>query len=176
MTTTLSADDVRRLVMTDCWCPKCGVVTSNAPPFDGGTCQCQPDYEDVIADPNAGALLVSEDYPRSAVVGSRRIVRCHRPALFTRCPGCQPEGLEWSDRDRFILVEDDDIFVVARLSWVIDLILMSIARDATAAYDKPSIRPYYPDLYITLTTSIMSTDLPGAVAARHRLKDLEDST
>ena len=181
-TTTLTADDVRRLVMSDLWCPKCSVVTSNSSPFDGGTCKCQPDHEDVIADPNAGALLVSEDYPRSAVIGSRRIVRCHKPTLFTRCR-CQPEGLSWrpaatsgpnqvGGQWSSAWCLDGGAIPIAT---AIDIILMSIARDGKKAFIAPpqAIQQKY---YDCLVDAIMSADLPGVVAARQRLKDLEGQT
>ena len=139
----------------------------------------------MIEDPNAGALLVSEDYPRSAVVGSRRTVRCHRPALFTRCR-CQPEGLLWNswrplDGGHWDLCTD--LGHTSRIApyHAIDLILMSIARDATAAKGqmtrcKAGTWGDRSSTYSHITTAVMSGDLPGAVAARHRLKDLEEQT
>ena len=103
-----------------------------------------------------------------------------RPALFTRCPGCQPESLYWGEPG------EDDHGGRYKGSWIlrqretkvwiaIDLILMSIARDGKKAFIAPpqAIQQKY---YDCLVDAVVATDLPGAVAARHRLKDLEEQT
>ena len=148
-TTTLSADDVRRLVTT-AWCTTC-------------------------------------NRPHTGHWGND-----HHPAvqsLFTRCPGCQPEGLLWNswrplDGGHWDLCTD--LGHTSRIApyHAIDLILMSIARDATAAHETiwrskacdhdQDFRGKVSECYDNIVTAIMNGDLPGAVAARHRLKDLED--
>ena len=137
-TTTLSADDVRWLVMT----ARC--TTCNGP----HTGHCGNDHHPAVQ------------------------------SLFTRCRGCQPEGLEWRGSDP-IHPEwwlgwciPEDAMPCAR-SHAIDLILMSIARDGKKAFIAPpqAIQQKY---YDCLVDAVVATDLPGAVAARHRLKDLED--
>ena len=146
-TTTLSADDVRRLVM-------------------------EPWY--------AGSGEVDDPPDRDM-----------RPSLWARCPGCQPEGLEWrhanapSNRDsdagwRLYCPKYASRFIISA-SAAIDMILMAIARDAHSSCEKAWenvgwIGSARECAYDELTTAVMSTDLPGAVAARHRLKDLEDKS
>ena len=144
MITTLSADDVRRQVMS-VWCSECQA------PAPCGT--------------------IYEDHKARGIL---------RDPLFTRCPGCQPESLYWGEPG------EDDHGGRYKGSWIlrqretkvwiaIDLILMSIARDGKKAFITPpqAIQQKY---YDCLVDAIMSGDLPGAVAARHRLKDLEEQT
>ena len=133
MTTALSADDVRRLVME---------------PLDDTT-----GY--------AGELPAP------------------KPALFTRCSGCQPPSLYFSD-EHWWATDDDGFRDIRADSIAVDLILMSIARDATAARESMK---YGSELHYqagwclqNLTTAIMFSKLEDAVKWRHQLKDLEDST
>ena len=161
-TATLSMDDVRRLVMLRGWCPQCQQLSALA-----GVCETS----------------YAEDGCRCGVV--------MKPSLFTRCPGCQPESLCWGEPgeddhggrykgSRILRQRETKVWIA------IDLILMSIARDGRCATDRLwTIAADTVGEYETkgisvaqnaLTVSVMSTDLPGAVAARHRLKDLEDKS
>ena len=144
MITTLSADDVRRQVMS-VWCSECQA------PAPCGT--------------------IYEDHKARGIL---------RDPLFTRCPGCQPESLYWGEPG------EDDHGGRYKGSWIlrqretkvwiaIDLILMSIARDATAAYTNFRGKPIE-TAYDNITTAVMSTEFEDAVKWRHRLKDLEDKT
>lgn len=132
MTTTLSEDDVRRLVMED-W-------------TDSG-----PDGRDVV----------------------------RREALFTRCPGCQPCGLRWSTSTvhSYGFYLDGPSYLA--LSAIIDLILMSIARDGTNCnnllFSRSGVE-YWSESYYDFANAVMSGDLPGTVVARHRLADLKEQT
>ena len=138
MTTTLSADDVRRWTI-DPWCPKC-----STPAYldrDGVRVHCCGQLNGVVS------------------------------GIFTRCPGCQPEGMEWwrvykGWRLRKYVID---------VSHAIDLILMAIARDATAAYANFRGKPIE-TAYDNITTAIMSSEFEDAVKWRHRLKDLEEQT
>ena len=103
------------------------------------------------------------------------------PPLFTRC-GCQPEGLEWlpiySDPGWLLDSTDPIFFSKVHTFVVIDLILMSIARDATAVYARVS-KGYlfeWDKAYDNITTAIMFGKFEDAVTWRHRLKDLEEQT
>ena len=140
MTTTLSAEDVRRLVMEP-WCNEC-----NAP------IETLPD--------------ATHEHDNT------------RQALWGRCPGCQPEGLicpaQYDGdlaRSHIWQLNGHNISTSA----AIDLILMAIARDGKKAFIAPpqAIQQKY---YDCLVDAVMSGDLPGAVAARHRLADLEDKS
>ena len=147
MTTILSAEDVRRLVMEP-WCNEC-----NAP------IETLPD--------------ATHEHDNT------------RQALWGRCPGCQPDGLEWRERGPGEVVPME-------LGWVlegkavptnaaIDLILMSIARDATAAKGqmtrcKAGTWGDRSSTYSHITTAVMSGEFEDAVKWRHRLKDLEEQT
>ena len=151
MTTTLSAEDVRRLVMEP-WCNEC-----NAP------IETLPD--------------ATHEHDNT------------RQALWARCPDCQPKGLHWLppyrcheyerlDGHWYIIGHPDDIVEVPT---VIDLILMSIARDATAAKGqmtrcKAGTWGDRSSTYSHITTAIMSDEFEDAVKWRHRLKDLEEQT
>jgi len=126
--------------------------------------------------------LVMEDWTDSGADG-RDFLR--RQALFTRCPDCQPEGLEYSDKYLTWLnseaaqdVHGPYIPVIIPICHATDLILMSIARSGTAVWvvmQKVGLPVAHGlDEYTELTYAIMSGDLPDAVAARHRLADLED--
>ena len=144
MTTTLSADDVRRLVMEP-WCNEC-----NAP------IETLPD--------------ATHEHDNT------------RQALWARCPGCQPEGLEWHSvswcfRHQTATGPSDEPAVFGsdhcRDNHVIDLILMAIARDGKKACNASAHRS---KAYCGLIDAVMSADLTDAVTARHRLADLEDKT
>ena len=141
MTTILSAEDVRRLVMEP-WCNEC-----NAP------IETLPD--------------ATHEHDNT------------HQALWARCPGCQPEGLEWRERGPGEVVPMELGWVLEGKAVppnaVIDLILMSIARDGKKAFITPpqAIQQKY---YDCLVDAVMSGDLPGAVAARHRLADLENKS
>ena len=146
---TLSADDVQRLVES-AWCAKCGLSPREVAALG--------------EHPHCNALAHS--------------------GLFTRCPDCQPDGLEWFKASNmfdagFLLVGD-----VITVAHAIDLILMSIARSGTTKFEvmrnQPATIERLGDLEeayeVELTTAVMSCDLSGAVAAQHRLLDLEDKT
>ena len=140
----LSAEDVRRLVMEEEWCP----------PFK----KLRGDFDNL--DEQQYAEVCDET----------------KPPLFTRCPGCQPEGLICpaqydGDLARSYIWQLNGHNIST--SAAIDLILMSIARDGKKAFITPpqAIQQKY---YDCLVDAVMSTDLPGAVSARHRLKDLEN--
>ena len=124
---------------------------------------------------------LSADYVRRWVmepfpVGHRRKTV---PPLFTRCSGCQPPSLYFSD-EHWWATDDDGFRDIRADSIAVDLILMSIARDATAARESMK---YGSELHYqagwclqNLTTAIMFSKLEDAVKWRHQLKDLEDST
>ena len=137
MTTILSAEDVRRLVMEP-WCNEC-----NAP------IETLPD--------------ATHEHDNT------------RQALWGRCPGCQPEVLT------FEVFEDDEINCEylghneIGVVHTIDLILMSIARDATAKFESiphSGLAPWRL-AYDAITFAVMSADLRDATKWRHQLKDIE---
>ena len=102
-----------------------------------------------------------------------------RDPLFTRCRGCQPEGLvpahDGKGGKGFTM---DGRWIEP--AHAVDLILMSTARDATAAREsmKYGSELHYQACWClqNLTTAIMFSKLEDAVKWRHQLKDLEDST
>ena len=153
---TLSADDVRRLVMNDYWCPKCQRIGCH--------------------------VTEGHDLPKSLGGKGPEVVESEVESLFTRCPDCQPDGLEWGlksetwEQHGWFL---DSSRCALPVHTAIDLILMSIARSGTAVYNsdwRVSAGMPWMNVYSTLTTAIMTGDLPGAVAAMQRLLDLEDKT
>ena len=143
-TATLSADDVRRLVM-ESWCHECNA-------------------------PIETLLDATHEHDNT------------RQALWARCPDCQTEGLICpaqydGDLARSYIWQLNGHNIST--SAAIDLILMAIARDATAKFNDgwtADDLPQWQDAYDDVTDAVMSGDLPGAVAARHRLADLKDKT
>lgn len=147
---TLTAEDVRRLVLEP-WCPKCKEL-------------CSPDalkYRKATKD-----------------IRCKRCDATPKSGLFTRCPKCQPEGLEWVPGKWCRAVAG--VHVTMYETWeAIDLILMSIAREGTAKFESVPHSGMAPWrlTYDDLTFAVMSGDpraLVDAVAARHRLADLQD--
>ena len=115
--------------------------------------------------------------PRDGKCANQRHFEFIREALWTRCPGCQPEGLKWRVSKGGFAWRWRFRGNVISIATVTDLILMSIARDATVVYRAmPESARTAGSFYLSLTLAVMSTDLHGAVAARHRLKDLENAT
>ena len=120
--------------------------------------------------------LVESDWVDAGPDG-RDVVR--REALFTRCPKCQPDGLEFGGWSRTVIVLRSKLNVLAiPVPTAIALILQSIAGAGTAVRDGQweTTHNKLSVLYATLTTAIMSNDFPGAVAAMHRLKDFQDNS
>lgn len=144
-TATLSAEDVRRLVMEP-FCRECNATAADACYTHDG-------------------LQVSA-------------------ALFTRCPDCQPEGLKFHGQlviPKFYLEGGGYLTLPTAPA----LILQSIARSGQEVYKQRREQfkhkcdrageELLDDLYTDLSWAVMQGDLPGAVAARQRLKDLEQA-
>ena len=97
------------------------------------------------------------------------------PALFTRIPDCRPERLT-SDPVWRIRGEQPGSSMQITTAHATALILQQIAQSGTQAYRTMpvSARPAGSE-YLKLTLAIMSGNPPDAVAARQRLKDLEEA-